>query len=66
MKVGAHFSGRSIRLPHAIGIERHREGLAEISRDQSIHALSGMKGRICHEAEIDFLTPLSRCLKRGP
>ncbi len=35
VKVGAHYPGRSVDLPCATGIERCREGSAEVSRGHS-------------------------------
>jgi len=35
VKVGAHYPGRSVDLPCATGIERCREGSAEVSRGPS-------------------------------
>jgi hypothetical protein len=35
VKVGVHYPGRSVNLPCATGIERCREGLAEVSRGHS-------------------------------
>ncbi len=35
VKVGAHYPGRSVRLPLATGVERRREGRAEVSRGHS-------------------------------
>ena len=34
-KVGVHYPGRSANLPCATGIERCRDGLAEVSRGRS-------------------------------
>ena len=36
VKVGAHYPGRSVDLPCATGIERRREGSAEVSRGHSV------------------------------
>ena len=35
VKVGAHYPGRSVRLPCATGVVRRREGWAEVSRGHS-------------------------------
>lgn len=34
-KAGEHYPGRSVRLPLATGVERRREGRAEVSRGHS-------------------------------
>ena len=35
VKVNAHYLGRSVNLPCATGVERCRDGLAEVSRGHS-------------------------------
>jgi hypothetical protein len=35
VKVGAHYPGRSAILPCATGVERRRDGMAEVSRGHS-------------------------------
>lgn len=38
VKVGAFYPGRSVGLPRATGVERRREGSAEVSRGHSRRA----------------------------
>ncbi len=66
VKVGAHYPGRSVGLPCATGIERCRDGPAEVGRGHSSPATSGMKARTCQRSWTEFLTVMSRCLERGP
>jgi hypothetical protein len=35
VKVGVHYPGRSVPLPCATGVERRRDGEAEVSRGHS-------------------------------
>ena len=40
----AHYPGRSVRLPCATDVERHRDGLAEVSRSHNSRTYQPMKG----------------------
>ena len=41
----AHYPGRSANLPRATGVERHRDGLAEVSRGHTSRLNHPAKGR---------------------
>jgi len=63
------YPGRSVNLPWATGIERCRDGLAEVSRGHSSRTDQATKGRTCHLMRDRYLVRLEqmsrkRALKR--
>ena len=66
VKVGAHYPGRSVRLPRARNVERRFDERAEVSRGHSSRHDCRRRAEPVKGSWTDFLFTLSRCLERGP